>query len=140
MRFIFSGTLITVGAIILVSSGLLYSNTGSFVRHASATKGIVVSVGVTTAPGELNLYTPTVEFTTEKGQTIRFTQTYSRVGVGDRVNVLYEPSNPSEARISEFWALWGWLLIALAIGSFFAIWGVQVLATQIRSNKKPRES
>lgn len=83
-----------------------------FARTAVATTGTVVQVQ-TQAPGggsNINMsdsvYFPTVRFTTASGQNVEFTP---RVGsnldphtVGRQVPVLYQPNDPTSARINTF--------------------------------------
>jgi len=127
--------LLPIGLFILLLGVFLYFNTNKFVSRASATVGTVVDVRITTTPGELSQYTTTIEFVTGEGKIMHFVQLNSHTHMGDQVDVLYDPLNPSEASIHKFWQLWGWSVITISIGSFVSIWGVHLLLNQIRARK-----
>jgi len=77
--------------------------------------------------GRRVMYAPVVRFTTQLGQTVEFTDeiSSSRPGyrVGDRVRVLYDRRDPSEARVAPTYKLYGSDIILAASGAFFAAVG-----------------
>jgi len=81
-------------------------------------------------------YYPVVEFTVQNGETHRFTGSTGSgtpdYETGAKVNVRYDPRNPSSAQITDFTQFWlgplgvgifGFLFLAGGIGSFILIKG-----------------
>ncbi|HEY9653679.1 MAG TPA: DUF3592 domain-containing protein [Coleofasciculaceae cyanobacterium] len=106
--FIFLGTIPLVGALIV------YRNTNIYLAEAAKAEGTVVKV---VRPPNNDVYYPVVQFTSQNGQTIEFQSSvgsyppsYSK---GQKVEVLYRPTNPQDAQIRNFFSLW-WGSIALA--------------------------
>jgi hypothetical protein len=69
--------------------------------------------------------TPTVEFTTDKGQQISFTTAFasSAFEVGQQQPVDYDPNHPQDARIGSFLALWFVPTLLLGLGGLFFLIG-----------------
>ena len=61
-------------------------------------------------PGSSGIYCPTVEFTTESGESVRFESEYGTMPashtVGETVKVFYDPRNPKAAEIESALATW----------------------------------
>jgi Protein of unknown function (DUF3592) len=93
-------------------------------------------------------YDPVVEFTAPSGATIRFT---SGIGsnppawrVGEHVGVLYDPGNPQDATIDQYWQIWFFPTLFGIIGTPFLLigiaFGVVTLAARRRQRVEGAES
>lgn len=83
--------------------------------------GVVVENDTTLFSDGTSAYVPVVEFYTNRGDKIRFTD--DSVGTippayqpGDKVEVIYNPENPLEARISSFVHLYLFPVIFIVVG------------------------
>jgi hypothetical protein len=111
---------------ILIGLGLLAAaipvtlSTRAFVRKAERVPGVVVSLF---AGGSH----PNIEFTTKSGKKITFNKggMFSSYKTGEKVQVLYDPSDPSTtARIDEFGAIWEATIFLLILGLGLFLLGV----------------
>jgi uncharacterized protein DUF3592 len=121
--------LLAVFAVLLVWAAVLAISEARFRAGASHATGIIVDVEVhvTEKPGEPPTYTdvPVVEYTPAGGSEVRFT---NKVGDGDdraridsTVDVLYDPGNPSDARIDDLHNKVARPLAFAGVGLIFAI-------------------
>jgi hypothetical protein len=131
--FLFIGTGLLVGAY------FLYQSTASFIEGAEEAPGTVINLS--RSGSDEPTYYPEVEFKTREGQEVVF---FSSTGsnpasysVGEKVVVLYEPENPTNAEIKSFFSLWAGALIVGGIGVvFFLVGGIMVLVTVASARKK----
>lgn len=131
----------TIGVLMLAGSLLIYANTSRFVGHAAEANGRVI--GLDRSSGSSNsgsTYRPVVEFTSAAGKRIEFT---SNVGsnppahrVGESVTVLYDPTDPYQARIKSFFSLWFGFLMVLILGAVFSAIGFSMIAVRVKSRKQ----
>ena len=115
-----------VGAAMLVGASLWYLNTTRFLATAESAQGTVVDLKPSIS-GDSTTYRPVVRFTSRKGEPVDFTSSvgsnppsYSR---GDKVEVVYQPGSPQQARINGFFSLWGGPLILGAMSVIFLLTG-----------------
>lgn len=116
----------------IVAGGIgfyLYSNTNTFLSHASHAQGTVIGllqheISEDHSISHYTIYYPEIAFTDKTGRTINF---YSKDSSsppdyvkGDKVNVIYDPKNPSNAKIDSFTTLWVRPIIAF-VASIFAL-------------------
>lgn len=122
--FAFAGTLAAIAGIFS-----LFGSVGIAVNGARA-EGTVTDIKVSsssTSTGGTSYY-PIVSFRARNEQMYTFTpnSSDSELKIGDKVSVLYNSSNPGEARIDSFWNLWGVGLLLLLMGLIFAGAGVGI--------------
>lgn len=140
---ILSLTFSAVGIALLFGSFFIYTNTSRFIARAARAEGRVValdrSIG---SSGSSSTYRPVVEFTSTSGRRIEFT---SSVGsnppayrVGEPVAVLYDPSDPYQARIKSFFQLWFGFMIVFILGAIFA--GIGLTIILVRARRKGRDA
>lgn len=137
----------SVGLGLLAASWFFYSSTSTFLKEAARAEGTVVELNRTvsknnrTDPLERNTsisYKPVVHFVTAKGEKIEL---YSIMGSnppmyhkGQKVEVFYLPAEPHNARIHDFFSLWGVaLLLGLVGGVFFLTGGGMMLVSSLRA-------
>jgi len=128
-----------IGLGMLVGSFFLYQNTVSFLETAIKADGVVVDL-VRSRNSDSTTYAPTVRFKTNRGNTIEFTSTTSSnppsYSVGEKVEVLYEPSQPHSAKINSFFSVWGGAVIVCGLGTVFFVVGFAIIIASIRKAKK----
>jgi len=126
-RFVMIPVLI-FGVFLLYFSQKLFFETRHLTKSAVYTYGEVVDYTTSKSDGT-TYYHPVLTFNTLDGQTIthhaKSGSSAQKYAYGEKVELLYDPKAPSNARINGFFALWGGALIAGVIGTFQA--GIAIL-------------
>jgi hypothetical protein len=102
-----------------------------FVRGAERATGTVIDLQEersTDSDGGFHyVYHPVVRFTTAEGRTVEFRSpsgSSSPPDIGDSVEVLYDPDDPSDAQLSGFFDIWLFPIVS-GIGAIaFAFFGL----------------
>jgi hypothetical protein len=117
------GTLLLVGAGLLLASGIFLAMNLEYVVNGEATTGIVVDHRLRPRGARA----PVVAYFAE-GQTYRFVSSSSSRSsaypVGDEVLVLYLPDEPSEATIGDFTSLYLLPTVLGGAGMVFFVGGI----------------
>lgn len=107
---------------LLVSAGVLVW-TIQFVARAERATGTVTEVVRETDSEGDDVFYPVVRFTTPEGAEIEFKSSSGSAPAshseGDQVDVLYDPDDPDDARLSGFFDLWLFPIVGLALGAGF---------------------
>jgi hypothetical protein len=116
------------GVAALIGSVVTLVLAAQFVAGAERATGTVVDFDVTIdSEGDETFY-PVVRFATADGNEIVFTSSSGSYppsqSPGDRVDVLYDPDDPDDARLSGFFDLWGVPGIAFVLGAVFIAVGL----------------
>ena len=126
VKYVF--TLVGIG--MLVGALLVYRSTSSFLTEAAKTEGTVVELAKSRS-SDSTTYRPVVQFTSQSGQAIEFVSStgsnppsYSK---GQKVEVLYLPKDPKNAKISGFFSLWGGSAILGGMGGVFFLIGTGII-------------
>jgi hypothetical protein len=121
---------LVVGLGTLGGGGYAYVRTAEFIEEATPAEGKVIRLERRSGSGgkrSSTTYAPVVRFQTSTGEEVEFTSSVSSsspgYSEGERVRVLYLRSDPSEAEIDEFLALWFVPLVAGVLGSMFVLVG-----------------
>lgn len=135
-----------IGVGMLAGSIFIFSNTTRFIAGAAEAGGKVIDLERTRSSSSSSsrssstMYRPVVEFTTATGKRIEFV---SSVGssppshrVGEAVTVLYNPADPSKARIKSFFQLWFGFLIVFFLGLVFAAIGLGMIFVRSRGRQR----
>ena len=138
VKFLF--TLIGLG--LCAGAVFLYDDTRSFLAEAQQTEGTVIDLQVSRSSDSYT-YRPVVRFTTPGGEAMEFVSSvgsnppsYDR---GETVDILYLPNSPRDARIGDFFSLWGAPLILGVLGSVFFLTGFGIiLGTALGARKRER--
>jgi len=124
-----------LGLGMLIGGGVFLKSTSDFMATAQRAEGRVIDLEYRRS-GEGGAYYPVVRFRGASGEEVTFR---SRVGKrppgysqGDPVVVLYDPLDPSEAKVESFFELWFGALILGILGSLFGgigggYWGWKLL-------------
>ena len=128
-----------LGIGMLAGSLFLYDETRSFLSEAASTEGRVVNFlqsysdhGVT--------YAPVVHFVNRNNKIIVFVSSTAAnppaYAKGEKVEVLYFPAKPQDARINSFFSLWGGSVILGVMGAIFFLIGAGVTLVPILKKRQ----
>jgi hypothetical protein len=112
-----------------------FVRTRTFLATAYTTQGEVLALEAYQDKGGGTLYRPVLRFRTHAGQETEFRspEGSSAPGfqVGQRIDVVYNPEEPSDARIQGFMQLWLPTLILGTLGGIFVLVGALLTAVQL---------
>lgn len=130
-----------VGVAMIALAGWLYESTRTFVAQAHTAQGTVVDLA--RSGGSKPTWRPKVRFELPDGEVIEFTgkvgsnpPSYQR---GDRVEVLYLPEAPREAKIRDFLSLWFPATIVGGLGALFFLIGAGITLWGVMQRRKEEE-
>ncbi len=107
----------------------LYQGTQSFLTEAARAEGTVVNFMQTDSSHGVT-YAPVVHFVNRNNETTVFVSSTSSnppgYEKGEKVEVLYFPAKPQDARINSFFSLWGGSVIFGVMGTIFFLIGAGV--------------
>jgi hypothetical protein len=125
-----------VGLGMLAGAFFSYQKTNSFVKEAAKAEGTVVDLVVVRLiqdnrrPTTSYSYRPTIRFMNSQGTEVEFTSqtgsnppSYSK---GQKVEILYKPDKPQDARINDLFPLWGDSILLAGMGGLFLIIGTPI--------------
>lgn len=98
-----------VGVWLLLAAWQLFTESARFVERANPVPGKIVAYD---RPGHTSVgpLQPVVRFNVSRAETHEFrpgfATLWSGYDIGDSVVVLYDPENPDDARVDDFWQLW----------------------------------
>jgi len=112
---------LAVGVVALIVGAVLLVRTVQFVAEAEHATGTVVDMSrERDSEGDVSFH-PVVRFRTAQGDTIVFVSSYGSSSPsespGDRVEVLYDPDDPSDAKLSGLFQVWLFPAVVLLIGA-----------------------
>jgi len=123
-------TFTIIGLGMLVGAAFIYRSTDLFLAEAIKTEGTVVEL-VQSQSDDSTIYRPVVQFTSQNGQEIEFVSSsgsnppsYSR---GEKIEILYHSKDPQNAKINDFFSLWGGPVILGGIGGVFFLVGAGII-------------
>ena len=143
----------SIGSAMLVFAFISYLHVQSFLTSAIETEGTVINLigsssvhSSSSSDSILNrssdTYAPVVQFKTKEGKSITFKSSVSSnphsYSIGESIKVLYRESDPNNAIVNSFFALWGGILIVGGLGIPFIMIGFGLIAVGMlnNSNKK----
>ena len=143
------GVFLAVGLVLCGVAAYFTLDTQSFIDHAAKVRGEVIDLErsrgtwSTSSPSSSGAYYPVVKFTTQAGEQRTFRGSVGSsppaFRVGETVDVLYDRTNPPDARIASFWSLWLIQIIVGGLGSVFALVGGGVLAVLFLLVRRARD-
>ncbi len=124
--------IVCVSALICLYGLYFVGSTAILVAHSEKAQGIVTGLHpvrrlrINATEQNRISYFPIVAFQTQEGKPIHFESNvgaggYGPYEVGDEVEVLYDPKNPTDARINSFIQLWLIGIFPLVLGGFFLV-------------------
>jgi hypothetical protein len=140
---------VKIGIILLVLSVLfwvlgIYFAIGAadFQDRAVKTTGTVVELAESESDGDV-LYKPVVSFSDQQGGEHRFTSSFAsrppRYRVGEQVDVLYDPDDPSDASLGAAPMVWAGPIVLLGLAFFLTITGVLLVTVVKNMIRKKRD-
>lgn len=128
-----------VGIAMLAGAFFLYQETRSFLAEAARTEGTVVNF-MQTYSNHAVTYAPVVHFVNRNNEAIVFVSSTATnppgYEKGEKVEVLYFPAKPQEARINSFFPLWGGSVILGVMGAIFFLIGAGVTLVPMLKKRK----
>jgi hypothetical protein len=129
--------LVVFGAILLIVGWGWYGKTAEWTKATGTAMGTVVEIKQhqsTSDNGSNILYQPVIEFRTDTGEVVTYTDPTStsspRHQIGDQVEILYNRNFPTDARENNFLSLHLPDAIVMGMGGLFILMG---LIGEIRS-------
>lgn len=117
-----------LGVALLVGGVIAFVYTKRFVSGAERATGTVIDLSSRTDSDGDVTYHPVVRFTTAEGRTVQFVSSSgsspASESEGDRVEVLYDPDDPEDAKLSGFFDLWLWPLALGGLGGMAVFFGL----------------
>jgi hypothetical protein len=136
---IFKYAFTIIGLGLLYGAYILFSDTQVFLKTAVSTNGTVVDL-IRSESSDSVTYSPIVNFHDKNGQLTEITSSSSSnppsYFKGEIVEVLYQESFPEDAKINDFFALWGGATILGAIGAVFFLIGFSIIMYASMKGKK----
>lgn len=126
--WLFAAIFLTVGLGLLGGGVYSFVSTREFLGNAVSANGVVIDLEEHWDSDDSSYtYYPRVRFQTEGGQAYEFTgdvgSSPAAFDVGEEVRVLFDPADPSGARIDSFMQLWFVSVILGGLGLVFSIVG-----------------
>ncbi len=122
-----------VGILLLTGTFFMYESTNEFLKTSITAEGKVIDLLQSRSSSSSDnsiTYKPLVRFIEKKGTKIEFTSSTSSnppsYHVGEKVEVLYNPESPNNAKIKGFFSIWGGVTIVGTIGLVFFIVGASI--------------
>lgn len=129
-----------IGVVLLVAAAVTSVLELRFLARAERAPGTVIDVSRHTDSEGTVTFRPVVRFTIETGETIEFVSSsgssVASKSVGDQVEVLYDPDDPKDAELSDFFSVWGFPVILGGLGVVFTA----VSAFAIRITRRPSKA
>jgi hypothetical protein len=123
--------MVVIGAILLLIGWSWYGKTAAWVAAGATATGTVVEMNQrqsTSDSGSNIMYQPVIEFETETGEVIRYTDPIStsspRHQIGDQVEIVYNRNFPTDARENNFLSLHLPTAIVMGMGGLFLLIGL----------------
>ncbi|MFY9853854.1 MAG: DUF3592 domain-containing protein [Terracidiphilus sp.] len=115
--------------------------TVTFIHRAATASGSIVRLIEATGENNETLnYAPVFAFTASNGYNYTVTSSTAsnppEFTVGQVVQVLYEKSNPSHARLASFWQLWFLPVLLSGLGTVFSGAGYLLLRYECRRKRR----
>src|SRR4051812_70380 len=116
-----------VGLAMLAGALYWFQATRSFIAGAALAPGTVIDLEASRSSDSSTTWRPVVRFSLPGGQTVQFSSGMSSnppgYRKGEQVEVLYQPSQPYNAKLNSFGPLWGGALLVGGMGAVFFLIG-----------------
>jgi hypothetical protein len=127
LQKIISSVFIFIGILSFFFGIYQITKASKFKKKAKHTFGIVLNLKSKKGEKGVLIYAPVVAFTDEKGNKITFTsESFNRrprYQVGEKVEVIYNESDPSHAMTNDFQSAWGSPFFILGSGLLLLVVG-----------------
>jgi hypothetical protein len=124
-----------VGFLLFGIGVLIFIRTRMFISRSQEVKGSVIKMLTSSGSEGGTVYAPVFRFTTIQGQSMEVAESvYSNppgFSVGQVVDILYDPQNPSNARAKKWSSLYFVPLLLGGLGAAFGGIGVVLLVVKV---------
>jgi len=133
-----------ISVVILIVGLFFVSQTLIFLNSCLETNGVVVDIHwrTSTSGGQTKLNAhPVIQFVDKRtGNTYNFTGVNGSnppaYSIGQEVEILYDPKNPTQATVKSFFDIWGLSIVLMAMGSFLLSCGLINIGVGIHRRRK----
>ncbi len=120
--FIFGG----IGIGLLIGAFVAYNYSRKFIAKAETAQGTITKLNYHKSSRKSGgVYYPTVQFTTQAGKTYSVASNSgsnpAAYNIGESVKVYYNPEDPKDILLPDFFSVWGISLILGFIGLIFSV-------------------
>jgi hypothetical protein len=119
-----------IGIAMLVGAGYWMTRTQAFVDRSETVPGEVIDLERSRS-SDSTAYYPVIKYKTKSGQERTFRSNTGSsppsYDVGEKVEVMYDVAEPSDARIRSFFSIWGGPAIVGLLGTLFGVIGGGIL-------------
>lgn len=132
---------IILGIGMLIGAFFIYKKTSQFVEKSIQTQGTVVELLKSRSSSSSDnsiMYSPLIQFTDGKGTQIEFSSSNSSnppsYSVNEKVEVIYNPESPNNAKIKSFFSIWGGVTMLGILGAILFATGGSVIYYNVKRN------
>ena len=130
-----------VGIALLIGGFFVYRSNQQFLQSSLKSTGTVTRLDLKQSSDSSSYY-PVVQFRTLENQVINFTSSAgsnpASYQVGETVEVNYNPTDPTSAKINDFMSNWLTVLILGIMGTLFSFMGAIFPVIKIRFDRKKK--
>ncbi len=123
---LFYAFLFLIGTFLAYSAFTQFQKTQNLVEKGIRTTAVVIEFSTHRSDGS-TMYTPVFEFTDRSQNKQRFKSGISSsppaYEIGEKVQLIYDRTNPEKVRTVSFWGLYRWSVILLMVASPFLVIG-----------------
>ncbi len=133
---------LAIGILLLFASGFLVSDHYQFISSAKIGKGTVIDLEYEQGSGKNNLgiYYPVITFIAQDGKTYTIRSSSGsnppEYNKGEKVDIRYNPNNPNDVLLNDFFSQWGPVLLTGVFGLFFGGVGLVIWSAQAKRKKE----
>lgn len=141
LLIVISATL-TTACLLLTGSGFFFIKNTSFNKSSVKSKAVIIELiesAGSSSGSNRKTYSPVFTYKDKRGKEYTKKSSYSSYpaigNVGDSIEIMYNPDNPSQAKINTFFSNWGVPIILASLGIADLITGLIFLIILL---KKPK--
>lgn len=135
------GLFLVIGISVLALSIHEYRATRDFIKTAYVTEGIIIGYSRAFDRRGHTIKSPIIKFFPFNGDKIVFhpesyNVTENKYRIGDHVEIIYDPENPSHVKINTFWEKWAKLITLLIFVAVFSFTSLVVIYFSVKKKVK----
>ncbi len=130
MKF-FPYLFLTIGIGLLIGAGFAYWYSRKFIASAQIANGVVTALNYRTSnQSSGGVYYPQIQFVAQDGKTYTASSNSgsnpAAYDVGEQVKIYYNPNDPTDVLLPDFFSMWGVTAILGFIGTIFTLIGAGI--------------
>lgn len=117
--------MLTIGIFLFFLAGYMIKNTLSFMKQSERSTATVVRMRTEKdSDGEANYPIFSYMTSTKEEHTYEYPASPSGWKIGDKETIIYDPNNPSSARVMTYFGILGWPIVLLAVAAPLVVMGM----------------